>query len=205
MNAPGGIAEDQQVRVYRDLLFRRMTQPFNKFEVRFDPQFEQFGLQTLSLDGYVKLAEGLASLWSQPILGHLAHEVSIGTQDVHQSQRRFKQSGLILFRQQRDEFVADSVPLPIVTCVRGIFPEKNAFLSRVIRQLVLRLPEQGPNQSNPGIAGRGIAPFHPGQPASSTAAEQAQEKMFHLVVRVMSHGNRVNSKLAPRRGQKIVP
>ncbi|HZQ47636.1 MAG TPA: hypothetical protein VFC07_11520, partial [Verrucomicrobiae bacterium] len=140
----------------------------------------------------------------QPIQRGLVCKSGFGSKNIHLAQNHPGQRRLIMFGEQRHQFVADAVSLDIQLRIGGILAESDPLLCRISFQDGFGLIEQWPREHNFWIARRRTLPFHARQPLATGAAQQAQKKKFHLIIRMMRQGNAPNLHLAGGRGKKVM-
>jgi hypothetical protein len=145
---------------------------FDEVEVRSDAIVNELQVDTAALDGDGVRGEGkrgicAGRLWLsrflEPSRGEACDELGVGAKEVNDSGEGLVEGVLIVFAQEREEFVADTVALDVEGRVRGVFTETDFPAGGVGEKSGFGLVQQRPNQLDFRI-GRGRAgPFHPGE------------------------------------------
>jgi hypothetical protein len=98
----------------------------------------------------------------------------------------------------------DAVPLKVQRRIASVFAIRNPVLGRILDQDRLWLVQQWTNQFDGWVAGRRIAPLHPGEPFAAAATKQPEEEQLKLIIRMMRQGDTGNSPSPGGAGQEIM-
>ena len=107
--------------------------------------------------------------------------------------------------QEWNQLVPHPVPFNVKRRVCRVFGMARSGGPARRAQRGLGLIQQQADQTEGRIAGRGVAPPHPGQPLGAGSAQQSQKKQFHLVIRVMAQSDGRNAEPPRRPRQKFMP
>ena len=167
------------------------------------------------------LSKGWAFQLIEPCLRDGADVFGFGAEGFGEASNDVRERGLMIFLEIRDQAVTDAVARDVRGKVGGVFAPGEAMGAGIGAQLGFREGEQGANELNASnafgssIAGpsflggrkperRGASERHPDKPLRTGAAEEAEEEVFELIVRVVGEGDGRDFMAASRAGEEAV-
>ncbi len=154
------------------------------------PQFES---DHGTLHRHVKLLKGSPATRRDPRPSRILHERGFLGNHVCRSPEYLANACLILGLQQGQQLVTDPISQDRRILIGGVFAEVPAAFPGDGFELALAEIEQGTEQGNPGIGGRGGFAFHAAQPRSASAAEEPNKHQLRLVIGMVREGHGIGT------------